>query len=116
MLRTARGGEFQSALLVATAFPHALNRPECPMHTRHVHLVRVHQSELLADAHQFGDVGVAGVVAESVFDILHESVVYLVKSLNSSTHRCFAFFSSSKSCINVRIMLVGYRLLPRGSA
>ena len=82
MLRTARGREFQTAILVATVFPHTLDGAESPMHSRHVHLIGVHQSELLADAHQFVDVGMAGVVAESVLDILHESVVYLVKSLS----------------------------------
>ena len=79
------------------------------MHTRHVHLVGVHQTELLADAQQFVDVGVAGVVAERVLDILHESVVYLVKSLpvpwqcldqfvNASLLRFLQFFKVLHKC------------------
>ena len=98
MLRTARGGEFQSALHVATAFPHALDGAESAVHSRHVHLVGIHQSELLADAHQFVDVGVAGVVAESVLDILHESVVYLVKSLHVPGQCLDQFVNASLLC------------------
>ena len=98
MLRTARGGEFQSALHVATAFPHALDGAESAVHSRHVHLVRVHQSERFPYPQQFVDIAMAGVVAERVFDILHESVVYLVKSLSVPGQCLDQFVNASLLC------------------